>query len=175
MPQATSEKVTAFPAAQACLLPMGITSENVAEKFGVSREKQDRFSADSHIKAARAQSSGLFAEEIVPVKVKVSDPKTGQEKEITVKHDDGIRADTSYEGLSKLKPAFKPTGTTTAGNASQVSDGAAAVLLMKRKTAQELGLPIEARFVSFASVGVPPEIMGIGINLILLLLSHIST
>ncbi|OMJ19517.1 3-ketoacyl-CoA thiolase B, peroxisomal [Smittium culicis] len=144
-----------------CLIPMGITSENVASDFGVSREKQDRFSASSHAKAANAQKNGLFNQEIIPVPTKFVGAD-GKVTQIVVTADDGVRPTTSFEGLSKLKPAFKQGGTTTAGNSSQVSDGAAAVLLMKRSRAIELGLPILGKFVTSAAVGVPPRIMGVG-------------
>eukprot|EP00004_Rigifila_ramosa_P021714 TRINITY_DN582_c0_g1_i1.p1 TRINITY_DN582_c0_g1~~TRINITY_DN582_c0_g1_i1.p1 ORF type:complete len:444 (-),score=113.14 TRINITY_DN582_c0_g1_i1:25-1299(-) len=149
-----------FPLAADCLIPMGITSENVAKQFGVSREKQDRFAAESFRKAVAAQKAGLFKEEIVPVKASVTDAD-GNEKEVIVSEDDGARP-TTYEQLAKLKPAFSDTGSTTAGNSSQVSDGAAAVLLMRRSVAQKLGLAPLGRFVSYAVAGVPPSIMGIG-------------
>lgn len=152
MPQAISDDVSAFKPAADCLMPMGITSENVASEFKVSRAKQDQFSASSHQKAARAQAQGLFDEEIVSVKVKVVD-KNGSAQEVVVTKDDGIRPDTTPESLAKLKPAFSATGTTTAGNASQVTDGAAAVLLMKRSKAQQLNLPVIGRWVSFAVAG----------------------
>jgi acetyl-CoA acyltransferase 1 len=152
MPEGMSEKVMEVKAAADCLLPMGITSENVAAKFSVSREKQDQLALLSHQKAAAAQRTGKFDEEIVSVEV----------DGVIVCKDDGVRGDVSLEALSKLKPAFKDNGTTTAGNSSQISDGAAAVLLMKRKTAQRLNMPILAKFVSFATAGVPPAIMGIG-------------
>src|SRR4051794_10735856 len=162
MPENTSEKVFSNPASADCLLPMGITSENVAKDFGISRAKQDAFSALSHQKATIAQETGLFKEEIIPVKTKWTDPKSGEEKEIIVSADDGIRKGTTPEGLAKLKPAFSADGATTAGNSSQISDGAAAVLLMKRKTAERLGLPILGKFIRAAAVGVPPRIMGVG-------------
>uniref|UniRef100_A0A7M4E532 Acetyl-CoA acyltransferase 1 n=1 Tax=Crocodylus porosus TaxID=8502 RepID=A0A7M4E532_CROPO len=146
---------------RACLIPMGITSENVAEQFGISREKQDAFALASQQKAARAQQMGLFKAEIVPVRTTVTDDK-GNEKTITVHQDEGIRPSTTLEALAKLKPAFKKNGTTTAGNSSQISDGAAAVLLAKRSKAAELGLPVLGVLKSFAVVGVPPEVMGIG-------------
>nr|CAG8487514.1 10679_t:CDS:2 [Entrophospora candida]CAG8507377.1 8363_t:CDS:2 [Entrophospora candida] len=158
----TSEKVFSNPASQDCLLPMGATSENVAEQFGISRTKQDQFAVVSHQKAAAAQEAGLFKEEIIPVRTKWIDPKTGEEKEIVVDKDDGIRKNTTLEGLAKLKPVFKDNGTTTAATSSQVSDGAAAVLLMKRKTAEKLGLPIIGKFIRASVVGVPPRVMGIG-------------
>jgi acetyl-CoA acyltransferase 1 len=149
-----SEKILAYQPAADCLLPMGMTSENVAAQFNVTKEKQDLFALDSHKKAAAAQERGLFKEEIIPV-------PTG-DGNASVDTDDGIRREISLEGLQKLRPVFKENGTTTAGNASQVSDGAAAVLLMKRKTAEKLGLPIQAKFVSYSVAGVPPNIMGIG-------------
>ncbi|KAJ3122094.1 3-ketoacyl-CoA thiolase, peroxisomal [Nowakowskiella sp. JEL0407] len=161
MPTSTDAEITEFGPAADCLLPMGITSENVAKKFNVSREKQDQLAVMSHQKAVNAWKNGWFNEEVIPVETMVAD-KDGNEKKITVKVDDGMRPETTFEGLSKLKPAFSSDGTTTAGNASQVSDGAAAVLLMKRKKAQELGLPILGKFVSFAVAGVPPKLMGIG-------------
>ncbi|NXP10419.1 THIKA thiolase, partial [Thinocorus orbignyianus] len=170
--------------ARDCLIPMGITSENVAEKFGVSRKKQDAFALASQQKkplhrpinlsilallpgnlacqpAAKAQQMGLFKAEIVPVKTTVVDDQ-GNRKTITVQQDEGIRPSTTLEGLAKLKPAFKEGGSTTAGNASQVSDGAAAVLLAKRSKAAQLGLPVLGVLRSFAVVGVPPDVMGIG-------------
>ncbi|XP_072268086.1 3-ketoacyl-CoA thiolase, peroxisomal isoform X3 [Pyxicephalus adspersus] len=147
--------------ARDCLIPMGITSENVAEQFGVTRQKQDKFSLTSQQKAAAAQRAGRFTLEIVPVTTIVTDDH-GNTKTITVSEDDGIRPITTLEGLAKLKPAFKEDGSTTAGNASQVSDGAAAVLLAKRSTAMHLGLPIIGVLRSFAVVGVPPDVMGIG-------------
>uniref|UniRef100_A0A3Q2IA04 Acetyl-CoA acyltransferase 1 n=1 Tax=Equus caballus TaxID=9796 RepID=A0A3Q2IA04_HORSE len=147
--------------AQDCLIPMGITSENVAERFGISREKQDTFALASQQKAARAQSKGCFQAEIVPVTTTVHDDE-GTERSITVAQDEGIRPNTTMEGLAKLKPAFKKGGSTTAGNSSQVSDGAAAILLARRSKAEELGLPILGVLRSYAVVGVPPDIMGIG-------------
>nr|XP_060638620.1 3-ketoacyl-CoA thiolase, peroxisomal [Anolis sagrei ordinatus] len=147
--------------ARDCLIPMGITSENVAERFGVTREKQDAFALVSQQKAARAQQLGLFKNEIVPVTTKFTDDQ-GNEKTITVLKDEGVRASTTLEGLAKLKPAFKQDGSTTAGNASQVSDGAAAVLLAKRSKASQLGLPVLGVLRSYAVVGVPPDVMGIG-------------
>uniref|UniRef100_A0A1D1XWD5 acetyl-CoA C-acyltransferase n=1 Tax=Anthurium amnicola TaxID=1678845 RepID=A0A1D1XWD5_9ARAE len=162
LPENTSEEVFSNQASADCLLPMGITSENVAKDFGITRAKQDAFSALSHKKAAAAQEAGLFNEEIIPVKTKWTDPKTGDEKEIVVSADDGIRKGTTPESLAKLKPAFAADGTTTAGSSSQVSDGAGAVLLMKRKTAEKLNLPIIGKFIRAAAVGVPPRVMGIG-------------
>ncbi|KAG1147174.1 hypothetical protein G6F37_004714 [Rhizopus arrhizus] len=157
----TSDKLSQVPNVADCKLPMGITSENVAAEYGITREEQDLFSAESHKKAAAAQKAGYFKEEIVPCKVTVLD-KDGKEQTVIVDQDEGIRPSTTPEGLAKLKPAFKPTGSTTAGSSSQISDGAAAVLLMKRKTAHKLNLPILGKYVTSASVGVPPRIMGVG-------------
>lgn len=157
-----SEACEANEEAADCTVPMGITSENVAKEFNVTRVDQDRFAAESYRRAEAAQKAGLFNEEIVPLKAKFTDPKTGEEREIVVDRDDGIRAGTTYESLAKLKAAFDKDGFTTAGNASQVSDGAAAVLLMKRSKAQSLGLPIIGKFVAASVVGVPPRIMGVG-------------
>lgn len=144
-----------------CLLPMGITSENVAQEFDVSREEQDRFSYNSHQRAFKA-SETVFKDEILPIKTSVKDKKTGNVKQIVVDKDDGIRPNTTIEGLSKLKPVFKKGGSTTAGNASQLTDGASALLLMKRSKATQLGLRVMARFTAFAVSGVRPEIMGVG-------------
>jgi len=144
---------------------MGLTAENLVVKYGIGREDQDMFSLKSHQKAARAVDSGLFAPELVPIDVEVVE-FNGHEKPIkkgfSVKRDEGPRADTNMEALSKLRPAFKEGGTVTAGNSSQMSDGAAAVMIMSAEKAAELGLEPLARFVSFAVGGVPPEIMGIG-------------
>lgn len=147
--------------ARDCLIPMGMTSENVAERFGISRKKQDDFAMASQQKAARAQQMGLFKNEIIPVRTTVKDDQ-GNQKTITVLQDEGIRPSTTLEGLAKLKPAFKENGSTTAGNSSQVSDGAAAVLLAKRSKAAQMGLPVLGVLKSYAVVGVPPDIMGIG-------------
>ncbi|KAI9312400.1 Thiolase, N-terminal domain-containing protein [Dichotomocladium elegans] len=158
----SSERIAdSCPAAADCLLPMGITSENVAADFNVTRAKQDAFAAASHQKAVEAQKNGWFKEEIVPLEAIVTD-KDNNETTVVVDRDDGVRPGTTAEKLAKLRPAFAEDGSTTAGNASQVSDGAAAVLLMKRKTAQKLGLPILGKYITSAVVGVPPRVMGIG-------------
>eukprot|EP00455_Lapot_gusevi_P004823 TRINITY_DN1199_c0_g1_i3.p1 TRINITY_DN1199_c0_g1~~TRINITY_DN1199_c0_g1_i3.p1 ORF type:complete len:426 (+),score=210.44 TRINITY_DN1199_c0_g1_i3:73-1350(+) len=158
----TDPKVMGNTNAKNCLLPMGITSEIVAKKFGVSREDQDKLAAASHAKAAAAIKAGKFKSEIVPVATKIKDPKTGAERDVVIEVDDGVRAGTTAEQLGKLKPAFKKDGVTTAGNASQVSDGAAASLLMTRAMAEKLNLPILGVFRSFAVAGVPPDVMGVG-------------
>ncbi|GAU28057.1 hypothetical protein TSUD_265150 [Trifolium subterraneum] len=158
----TNPKTETFVQARDCLLPMGITSENVAERYGVTRQEQDQAAVESHRRAAAATASGKFKEEIVPVSTKIVDPKTGEEKQIIVSVDDGFRPNANLTALAKLKPAFRKDGSTTAGNASQVSDGAAAVLLMKRSVAVQKGLPILGIFRSFAAVGVDPAVMGVG-------------
>ena len=144
-----------------CLTPMGMTSENVAEKFGVSREKQDELAVSSHAKALKAIKEGKFKDEIVPLEVIVLDAD-GNEKKVVVSQDEGPREGTTMAVLGKMKSAFKPGGSTTAGNASQVSDGAAAVLLMRRSEANRLNLPIIGVFRGFKVVGCDPAIMGIG-------------
>ncbi|KAG9044172.1 3-ketoacyl-CoA thiolase with broad chain length specificity [Tulasnella sp. UAMH 9824] len=162
MPEKFSEAVLSNQESADCLIPMGITSENVAEQFNISRQTQDIFAAKSFEKAAAAQKAGKFKREIVPVKVKWVDPKSEEEKDVVVDSDDGIRGGVTAESLSKLKPAFKKDGSTHAGNASQVSDGAAAVLLTRRSVAKRMGLPILGKFVTAVAVGVPPKIMGVG-------------
>ena len=154
----------AFEAPQS-FTSMGLTAENVADKYGITRADQDKFSVTSHQRALAAVESGRFDPELVPIDVELLEPVDGGKpikRSFTFKRDEGPRADTSFEALAKLKPAFKEGGTVTAGNSSQMSDGAAAVLLMTRAKAEALGLKPLARFVSFAVGGVPPEIMGIG-------------
>nr|ACU21519.1 unknown [Glycine max] len=155
-------KVKMFEQVQNCLLPMGITSENVAQRFGVSRKEQDQAAVESHRRAAAATAAGKFKDEIVPVTTKIVDPKTGEEKSVTISVDDGSRPGTTVSDLGRLKPVFKKDGSTTAGNSSQVTDGASAVLLMKRSVALQKGLPILGVFRTFAAVGVDPAIMGVG-------------
>merc|ERR1740121_1368264 len=160
-PTKFSTKIADNKLAMACLMPMGITSENVAEKYGVSADKQNTLAANSHAKALAAQKQGLFDDEIVPVTTTVKD-KAGNATEVTISKDEGPREGTTAESLGKLRAAFKPGGSTTAGNASQVSDGAALVLLARRSAAKTLGLPILARMRSYACVGVEPKLMGVG-------------
>ncbi|XP_024521290.1 3-ketoacyl-CoA thiolase 2, peroxisomal isoform X1 [Selaginella moellendorffii] len=148
--------------AKDCLLPMGITSENVAERYGITREEQDEAAVVSHQNAAAAIASGRFKDEITPVKTKRVDATTEEVTESVISVDDGVRPDTTLSVLARLKPAFKSGGTSTAGNSSQVSDGAGAVLLMKRSCATQRGLPVLGAFRSFAVVGVEPGVMGIG-------------
>lgn len=155
--------------ARDCIMPMGLTSENVAQRYGVSRADQDALALESHRRAARAQDSGRFDGQIVPVHTRFQETdkqgnKVGEEQQIVVTKDDGVRASVTAEALAKLKPAFKADGTSTAGNSSQVSDGAAATLLMRRSTATELGLTssIIGKFVGAATVGCNPDEMGVG-------------
>ncbi len=143
---------------------MGLTAENVAEKYGITREMQDEFALGSHTKAARAIQEGRFKEQIVPLNVVQKSRAKGKlvEKTIVFDTDEGVRPDTSMEALARLRPVFKAGGTVTAGNSSQTSDGAAAVIVMSREKAESLGLKPMAVFRSYAVGGCPPEIMGIG-------------
>ena len=147
-------------------LSMGLTAENLARKYGITREKADEFSLRSHTRALAAIQEGRFQEEVVPLTVKVEAPGSNgaqpDYKEISFSVDEGPRPDTSREGLAKLKPAFHSRGTVTAGNSSQTSDGAAACVVMSAEHAKNMGVTPLARFVSYATAGVPPEIMGIG-------------
>jgi len=152
-----------YPAA---LLTMGLTAERVARHYGVSREDQDAFSLLSHQKALAAQAAGRFGDEIVAVTVNSAVPNGRPGKptlaESVVSADEGPRSDTSLAALGKLKPAFHAQGSVTAGNSSQTSDGAAAVVVMSAQRAEELGLTPLARFVAYATVGCLPEEMGAG-------------
>ena len=144
---------------------MGLTAENVSIKYDISREAQDEFALKSNQKAAHAVESGLFDPELIPIDVELTELGVDDKpvtKKITVKRDEGPRGDSTLDALAKLKPAFKEGGTVTAGNASQMSDGAAAVMVMSAERARQLGLEPLARFVTFAVGGVPPELMGIG-------------
>ncbi len=145
-------------------LGMGLTAEEVSERWKVTREDQDQFAVGSHQKAAAAIKDGKFTGEIVPLKVVQREVKGDKvvSKEITFDTDEGVRADTSMEGLAKLKPAFKNGGTVTAGNSSQTSDAAAAVVLMEAGKAAKLGLKPLAVFRGFAVGGVDPDVMGVG-------------
>lgn len=176
-----------------CMQPMGQTSENVGKDFDISREVQDRFAAESYRRAERAQKAGWFDDEIVPITTTIKDPKSGEEKQVTLTRDEGPRWGTTYESLSKVRPAFPQFGDrSTGGNSSQVTDGgkspsysprhkrhyrlslsnnphspipAAAVLLMRRSTAQRLRQPILAKFCGATVTGLAPRIMGIGPSL----------
>ncbi len=141
-------------------LSMGLTAERVAEEFDVSREDQDEFGLRSHLRAIAAQDAGKFVDEIVPLEVETVTLKGT--KTFTFDADEGPRRGTSLEAMAKLRPAFKQNGTVTAGNSSQMSDGAAAVLVMEREKAESLGLKPLVRFLGFAVGGVRPEVMGIG-------------
>ena len=156
---------------------MGLGTENIARKFGITREQADQFSVDSHKKALAAIAAGHFKEETVPVEVKITavsngngassggtkaKPAKAATQTFTFETDEGPRADTSLEALAKLKPAFHAKGTVTAGNSSQMSDGAAAAVVMSEERAKALGLKPMARFVAYATAGVLPEEFGIG-------------
>ncbi|HEX8559822.1 MAG TPA: thiolase family protein, partial [Pyrinomonadaceae bacterium] len=146
-------------------LNMGLATENVARKYEVSREEQDAFALQSHRRAAAAQDAGKFDDEIVPLRVTFEElDERGRKttREVAFTRDEGVRRDTSEEGLARLRPAFHARGTITAGNASQMSDGAAAVVVMSEERARELNLKPLARFVAYATAGCPPEEMGIG-------------
>jgi acetyl-CoA acyltransferase len=150
-------------------MSMGLTAERVATHYGISREQMDQFSYESHQKALAAISSGKFDDEIVPITVTntvLNGPNGNKLKakpiESTFKQDEGPRADTSLEALSKLKPVFHANGTVTAGNSSQTSDGAAAAVVMSAERAAQLGIPAMAKFIAFAYAGCDPEEMGIG-------------
>jgi len=152
-----NEEAMANPTTAGCYQSMGQTSENVAERFGINRKEQDEFAVESHKRAAAAQAAGKFKSQIVPVEITTEDGK-----KVTISKDEGIRAETTFAGLSKLKASFKEDGSTTAGNSSQLSDGAAVVLLMKRSTAEKLKMNILGTFRAFSAVGVEPSIMGVG-------------
>ncbi|PHH62292.1 hypothetical protein CDD81_7280 [Ophiocordyceps australis] len=157
-----SEQLESNEEAANCKVPMGSLSEDMAKDLRITRASQDAFAASSYQKAVRAQKEGLFDEEIAPLRVKVTDPKTGETKEVTVSRDDGVRDGITVESLAKIRPAFDDEGSIHAGNASQISDGAAAVLLMRRSTAEKLGQTIIGKFVCAAIVGVKPLLMGQG-------------
>jgi acetyl-CoA acyltransferase len=144
---------------------MGLTAEEVSKQFKISREAQDQFSVESHQKAAAAWKAGKFTDEVVPITVKdvyVDENMKKRTREFVVKQDEGIRADTTLEGLSKLKPVFAVGGSVTAGNSSQTSDGAAFVAVMSERMVKQLNVKPIARMVSYAAAGVDPRIMGIG-------------
>ncbi len=148
----------------AVYLSMGLTAENVAREHKVSREDQDAFAYRSHQRALAALAEGRFDSQIVPLEVELNELAGSKpvSRSVSFNRDEGPRADTSAEALAKLRPAFSATGSVTAGNSSQTSDGAAALVLMSREKAEALGLKPLARFVSFAIGGVAPEVMGVG-------------
>jgi acetyl-CoA acyltransferase len=160
----TGNKLSASPEAmRRCpdvYTPMGITAENVAKRFGISRADQDAFALQSQQKAVAAQRAGAFAAEIVPIRA--TRYEAGKHAEVRFEKDELVRADTTLEGLAALKPAFAKDGTVTAGNASPLSDGAAAALVMSRTRADGLGIKPLGFFRAFATAGVDPAIMGIG-------------
>ncbi len=143
---------------------MGNTAENLAQKYNISREDQDLFALRSHERALAAQSAGLFEEELIPLDIKQNSIQNGTPKMVSYQFsmDEGPRADTSLEALSRLRPVFRSGGSVTAGNSSQMSDGAAATVVMSEGMAQRLGAKPLARMVGFAVAGVAPELMGIG-------------
>lgn len=157
-----SELLESNKEAANCKVPMGVLSEQMAKDKKISRADQDAFAAKSFQKAIEAQKQGLFDEELAPLTVKWTDPKTDEEKTITVSKDDGVREGITPESLAKIRAAFAKDGSIHAGNASQISDGAAAVLLMKRSTAERLGQKIIGKYVQASIVGVPPLLMGVG-------------
>jgi acetyl-CoA acyltransferase 1 len=158
-------KIAEHPVAKDIAMPMGWTAENLAGDFGVSREVQDDWAAESSQKCERAQKAGWpQKDEILPITTTVVDPKTGEKKTVTADRDDGVRYGTTKESIGKLRAAFpqwKPS-TTTGGNASQITDGVAALLMMKRSTAEKIGQPILAKYVASTVAGLPPRIMGAG-------------
>ena len=145
-------------------MAMGLTAENVSETYEVTRQAQDEFALRSHQRAAAAQGAGRFAGEIVPLEIEevAPGPHGPQRRTTTFDRDEHLRADTTLEGLARLKPVFKQGGTVTAGNSSPLSDGAAAVVIMERATAESMGLKPLLRFVGFNVGGVRPELMGVG-------------
>ncbi|KAI0068296.1 thiolase [Artomyces pyxidatus] len=163
-PDAPSEELKAIASVNDAMQPMGWTSENVAGDFNISREDMDHFAALSFQRAEQADNAGFFKSEIVPFTAYQKDPATGERKKVLITRDDGIRPGTTQQSLLKIRPAFPQwqPAQTTGGNASQITDGAAAVLLMTRKKAEELGLTILAKHATTAVAGVAPRIMGIG-------------
>lgn len=161
-----SEKINGHPVASQNLQSMGQTSENVAGDFSVTREAMDKFAAGSFQKAEKSQKEGWVNDEIVPITVQLKDAN-GISKTVTLDRDDGVRYGTTAESLGKIRAAFPQwsPSATTGGNASQITDGAAAVLLMKRSKAIELGQPIVGKFCAATVVGLEPRIMGIGPSL----------
>jgi len=146
-------------------LSMGLATENVARKYEVTREQQDEFAFRSHARAAAALDADKFKDEVVPLHVvleELDEKGKKQRRQVVFDKDEGVRRDTSAEGLAKLRPAFHVKGTITAGNASQMSDGAAAAIVMSDSRARELGVKPMARFIAYATAGCPPEEMGIG-------------
>lgn len=144
------------------LTTMGITAENVATKYEISRQRQDEFAVESHKRSLEARDNGTFAKEIIPVEIEHFNPQTRQIEKRIIDTDEGIRPGATVEGLGKLRPVFKANGSVTAANSSQMSDGAAFVVVMSEDLANELDLKPIARFTSFATAGVPANLMGLG-------------
>lgn len=146
-------------------ISMGITNENIAERYNISRQEQDKFAANSFNKAEKAWDSGLFDDEILPIESLIAETTPQGKvtyKRIMVSKDEGVRNGVTADSLSKLRPSFKEGGLSHAGNSSQITDGAAGILLMRRSLAEKHGFKVEGKFVRCVSVGVPPEIMGVG-------------
>ncbi|OAA68046.1 3-ketoacyl-CoA thiolase peroxisomal a precursor [Niveomyces insectorum RCEF 264] len=157
-----SELLDSHTEAANCKVPMGALSEQMAKDRHIPRAAQDAFAAASYQKAAKAQAAGLFQDELAPQTVQFEDPKTGETRTITVDRDDGVRPGVTAESLGRIKASFAKDGSIHAGNASQISDGAAAVLLMRRSVAERLGQHVLGKFVAASVVGVPPLLMGVG-------------
>ncbi|KIW01364.1 uncharacterized protein PV09_07133 [Verruconis gallopava] len=157
-------KISTHPVAKDISMPMGWTSENLARDFDITREEQDEWAAESFAKAERAQKAGWFNDEIFPITTQLKNPKTGEVKTVVADRDDGVRYGTTKEKLAGIRKAFPqwPPSTTTGGNASQITDGAACILMMKRSTAQRLGQPILGKYVHSTVAGLEPRIMGAG-------------
>lgn len=159
-----SEDIQKHKIARDCAEPMGWTSEMLAQDYGITRQQMDEVALVSHTRASEAQKSGRFQSEIMPIETLVIDEATGQSNPVVADHDDGLRHGTTLEGLAKARPAFPDWGNavSTGGNSSQLTDGAAAVVLMRRSKAEQFGLPILAKHVGTTVVGVSPRIMGVG-------------
>jgi acetyl-CoA acetyltransferase family protein len=157
-------KISSHPVAKDLTMPMGWTSENLAGDYGITREEQDEWAAESSQKAERAQKEGWSKDEIYAITTQLKNPKTGEVKPIIADRDDGVRAGTTKEKLAGIKKAFPQwsPSTTTGGNASQITDGAACILMMKRKTAEKFGQPILGKYIASTVAGLSPRIMGAG-------------
>jgi acetyl-CoA acyltransferase 1 len=157
-------QIMGHPVAKDLTMPMGWTSENLSGDFGISREIQDEWAAESSQKAEKSQKAGWPADEIYPITTTFIDAKTGEKKTVVADRDDGVRYGTTKEKLGGIRKAFPQwaPSATTGGNASQITDGAAALLMMRRSTAQRLGQPILAKYVASTVAGLPPRIMGAG-------------
>ncbi|KAG9009732.1 hypothetical protein FRB90_008177 [Tulasnella sp. 427] len=159
-----SEDIRSHKVAKDCAEPMGWTSEMLAQEYGITRQQMDEVALVSHTRASEAQKSGRFQSEIMPIETSVVDEATGASTSVTADHDDGLRHGTTVEALAKARPAFPDWGNavSTGGNSSQLTDGAAAVVLMRRSKAEQLGLSILGKHVATTVVGVSPRVMGVG-------------